>query len=142
MERPRKRFNRVFGSGGSQVQILSSRLKGFDQRFYPSPGPADPSPELAQRSVTLRFEGVVMQPRTLQPAPEPFQSMIKEWARSLRAENKSERTIRCYTDAARGQLSPARQRVLAGLLTELGTLLREHVDLTTEPIGTGYAARS
>jgi site-specific recombinase XerC len=34
-------------------------------------------------------------------APEPYQSLIEEWARSLRAENKSPRTIRTYTDAAR-----------------------------------------
>jgi hypothetical protein len=46
------------------------------------------------------------------------------------------------TEIAEGRLSPARQGVLAALLTELGTLLREHADLTTEPTGTGYAARS
>ncbi|MFJ8815409.1 tyrosine-type recombinase/integrase [Amycolatopsis thermoflava] len=39
--------------------------------------------------------------RTLQQAPAPFQALIDEWARSLRAENKSARTIRGYTDAAR-----------------------------------------
>ncbi|WP_236793850.1 hypothetical protein [Amycolatopsis sp. GM8] len=38
---------------------------------------------------------------TLPPAPEPYQTLIDEWARSLRAENKSPRTIRTYTDAAR-----------------------------------------
>ncbi|MBV8993915.1 MAG: phage integrase N-terminal SAM-like domain-containing protein, partial [Pseudonocardiales bacterium] len=38
---------------------------------------------------------------TLPPAPAPWQTLIDEWARSLRAENKSRRTIRTYTDAAR-----------------------------------------
>ncbi|MFI6030504.1 tyrosine-type recombinase/integrase [Amycolatopsis magusensis] len=37
----------------------------------------------------------------LETAPEQFQLLIDEWARSLAAEGKSKRTIRCYTDSAR-----------------------------------------
>lgn len=36
-----------------------------------------------------------------QQPPKPFVSLIDEWARALHAENKSPKTIRCYTDAAR-----------------------------------------
>ncbi|PXY20299.1 tyrosine-type recombinase/integrase [Prauserella endophytica] len=35
------------------------------------------------------------------PAPEPWEPLIAEWRRSLRAEGKSENTIKCYGDVAR-----------------------------------------
>lgn len=35
------------------------------------------------------------------PPPEPFASLIAEWSRSLKSENKSDNTIKAYTGSAR-----------------------------------------
>ena len=66
---------------------------------------ADPARELAQRSVTLRFasEHMRTQPATT-PVPAWANALIDEWSMTLESENKSPKTIRCYTDVAANRL--------------------------------------
>jgi hypothetical protein len=42
-------------------------------------------------------------------------------------------------ELAEQRLSPARQRILGSLLTELGTLLQKHANLAAELTWTGHA---
>jgi site-specific recombinase XerD len=61
------------------------------------------------------------------PAPTiELGSLIDEWARSLRSERKSERTIRSYTDGARAFVAFSTER---GMPTDVAAIRREHVEM-------------